>query len=1104
MPLHLLSSNRIEILQEQLSHLLLEQPLSNVLASETVLVPSMAMQRWLNLQLAQKQGVAANIDYQLPASWVWQVAAAAVQEGGLTHDPLSREQMAWQILALLPQLVSGPSFEPLRQYLQEDVDGVKAWQLAQKIADVFDRYQFYRPDWIRLWSNESQYRFAQDAAYPEWQPLLWQALLRLQTRPHRVQLIDQLLADLDGAQSSHKSVEHIPERVCCFALSSVPPLFMDVLEALSRFTDVYLLQHSPSDQYWADLRGKTQIARIRVERPDEYAYYDSGNELLASWGRQGQAFQDLLLSHDSLDSAQMEAFDEPGSDTLLHRLQQSILELNDNHETIEADNSLELRICHSPLRECQVLHDALLHEFNGDATLKPEDVLVIVPEISRYAPYIEAIFRKRENEQSPFIPWNLSDISIADEHPLIQIFFRLLALPSSRFNYSEIMSYLEVPEIASRFDIGPDDLSTLSALFSECDVRWGIDGQHKREFDLPATEENTWRSAIARLWTGFAIADTPLWEGIAAVPHMGDQEGQVLGRFCAFFEALVYWRQGMREARTGEQWQVAIGKLLSGMFISSSDGDERQQKIREELGELYLHAANQVLSHEVVVTFLQEKLGSRTVNSRFFSGGVTFCGMRPMRSLPFRVICILGMQDTAFPRRDAPIAFDGMVQQPRLGDPRKADEDRYLLLETLLCARDKLYISYIGKSLKDNSDCQPSVLLRELIDYIDQRYRTADEKAALISEQLTRIMPMQAFSERNYLRVKPDADERSLSYDQWWSNVATALRGRGSNSPGAAQEFTWPTLALAAANSDLDEVDLASIIRFFDAPVKSFFNSRLRIFLHEDEELEDDEVFSLSALEEWSVNKEILDANVGAENRVEALDQLQALFVAQGRLPHGARSGLAFDASIQKLQRQFEMLEEYRGVTNRKVQLQLFFNANEPEQCGLPADITVNGKSGEYFLGLGLLSYTPSKLRAKVFLRGWIEHLMMCAENILGSNEVTRLICLDGDISFPVIEASRAKHQLRELLHLYFEGQLRPLAIFPNTSFVFAQRGFESANAVRDKWVGNSFNGIDGDMDNPYVRLVVQDQDYDPLGCAAFEELARAVYGLATELKVLP
>src|SRR5690606_15952987 len=262
MSLHLNSSNRIEILQGQLAQLLIESPLSNPFAPELVLVQNMAMQRWLNLQLATAHGVAANIHYPLPAAWIWQFAQAIVAPGQeLRADPLSRDQATWRIYTLLPGLLDQPDFSPLQHYLVDDASGIKRWQLSQRIADVFDRYQYYRPQWIRAWSAGSS-----EQEVPRWQPLLWQELIRGCRDLHRVAMIDKLMARM---QQGSMTQNLLPQRLSTFALSSLPPLFVQVLCELARHTEVYLFQHSPTDLYWADLRSARAIERLRLERPRE-------------------------------------------------------------------------------------------------------------------------------------------------------------------------------------------------------------------------------------------------------------------------------------------------------------------------------------------------------------------------------------------------------------------------------------------------------------------------------------------------------------------------------------------------------------------------------------------------------------------------------------------------------------------------------------------------------------------------------------------------------------------------------------------------------------------------------------------------------------------
>src|SRR5690606_10891243 len=407
-----------------------------------------------------------------------------------------------------------------------------------------------------------------------------------------------------------------------------------------------------TDVYWADLRSARAIERLRLERPREVDYYDTGNDLLTSWGRQGQAFQDLLLSSDMLESVEHEAFADAGEDSLLHRIQQDMLTLHDDGATVTPDDSLRVAVCHSAMRECQVLHDRILHWISADPTLKPEDILVMVPEISRYAPFVESVFRADDSHSRPFIPWNLSDITVADEHPLVQMFLELLALPSWRFTFSQTTALLDVPELLENLGIDQPMKAEIVRLLQDSGVRWGLDAEHRRTLDLTGTVQNTWRHGLDRLLAGYALGDVPMWNGLAPLAGASGGRGVALGRFCRILERLDWWRQQLQRSRSAREWLEALNSLLNEMFGSSRDEDDKLQQIREVIGELDSIPGEAQISLNLLRRWLSDNLGTRTVSNHFFSGGVTFGGMRPMRCVPSRVIWILWINDSACPLRE--------------------------------------------------------------------------------------------------------------------------------------------------------------------------------------------------------------------------------------------------------------------------------------------------------------------------------------------------------------------------------------------------------------------------------------------------------------------
>ncbi|PIW51148.1 MAG: exodeoxyribonuclease V subunit gamma [Zetaproteobacteria bacterium CG12_big_fil_rev_8_21_14_0_65_54_13] len=1045
MAFHLISSNKVELLMQQLAALLAEHPLSDPFEAEVILVPSMPMKRWLGLQQAQFSGIDCNTEYPLPAAWLWNQVSSSLSDAPRL-DPLARDLATWKIFDLLPSLLTRPLFVSLQQYLQNDVQGIKRWQLCERIADVFDRYQYYRPETIRSWSM---------GGGDDWQAELWRALLtQTGKHNHRVAVIDTFMQALKQGE-----VDDLPERISIFAVSSLPPLLLQVIQAVALQSDVYLYYLTPTNSYWADLKSDKAMARQRLLAPDDAVYFETGHGLLASWGRQGQVFQDLLLSDDGLQAMEFELYSDDWSPTLLGELQSDLFHVQmPEHTLTENDASVQLHVCHSALRECQVLHDALLSRMQDDKTLKPEDILVMVPEISRYAPYIEAVFSK--SAARPFIPWNLSDISVADEHPVIGAFLQLLHLPSSRFSISEVLCFLDVPEICACFDLDADKLATVRTLLDKLHVRWGIDGAHKTGFDLPDTTANSWKQAEQRMLAGFAMGEGTLWHGIAsyAIDH---GEVSAMADFWSLFDRLNHWRKALAadDERTAPQWQSLLINMLDSLFLDSADTMGRLQLIRDALADLATQAEQSAMTLELIRHWLGDQLAERDTPGRYFSGGVSFCGMRPMRSLPFRVICLLGMHDAAFPARERPLEFDRMVQQWCPGDPGKGEMDRYLMLETLLCARDALHISYTGRSIRDNSECQPSVLVRELLDQLTRQY------GKVVEEKITRVHPMQAFSPQNYLQHR--------AYDSYWCELANAMASdQHSDDPR-----DWPTEPLHATDDECQSMDIRRLVRFVVHPVKFFFNNTLSLYIHEKDDSSDEEPFALDGLENWQIKKRLLDdfLTEGASNA----EQIKA----EGMLPHAGFADLALATQQALVAPMLGGLQAYRQL---KAEPQLI-DLSCPVAGGRKVQLT--GQLGRYFPGKGLLHVTPSKLAGKQMMPLWIEHLALCASGLLQGDETSLLICSDDLVTLDRLPQQEAEALLSTCIEACLQGMQYPLPLFQRASWALVNK-----KNVQAAWAGNSFQGIGGDRDDPYIQMIMRGVTTNPIEQPYFSEWAEQFY----------
>jgi exodeoxyribonuclease V, gamma subunit len=822
----------------ELATTLLAQPLADPFAPARVVVPSQGMGRWLTLELARRQGIAMQLELQLPAAFVWDLSRTVL--GSLPEQSaFSPTTLTWRLYGWLCEPANLELAPRLAQYL-DGGDERRRLSLAAKIADVFDQYLLYRDDWLAAWERGETLDLGPDEA---WQALLWRELTK-DGHPHRARLLGDLLQRL----YRDEPLPDLPERLLVFGISSLPPHHLRVLDGLARHIDVVVCALNPSREAWGEIRDIRELARQPESGVDDW-YLDVGHPLLASLGKQGRDFFDSLFSLTASEGSQefgLYSEDEDlHDDSLLHALQNDILRLRtrlpDERITLaENDRSLEVHIAHSPLREVEILHDQLLARFAADPALTPDQVVVLTPDIERYAPFIEAVFAPREG--SPRIPYSLADRSLRAEVPLIEAFLELLLLAQSRFAAEEILAWLEQPAIARRAGIESEDLPLLRDWLREAGVRWGRDGEQRARLGLPAEPAFTWRQGLDRLLLGFAAP--PQLAGDRA-PLLGEHwpldalegaRGQLLGRLVDFVERLGSLADQLARPRPLAEWADDLQVLIDTLFDEREAGDtllllsQACAALRDQAQAAYLSRPIELeLVHQQLSAALQQGGGA----SGFLTGAVTFCTMVPMRSLPFRVVCLLGLDDGAFPRRTPPSGFDLIGRHPRRGDRARRLDDRYLLLETLLSARQALYLSYVGRDPRDNAVLPPSVLLSEVLEAVDMTAVLADG-AQPVSQKILIAHPLQPFSPRNF------GEAPCAGYSLPWFRAAQRLA-----EPPQAQAQPFASL-LAEPDEAWLTIEPSQLLQCFRHPARFLLEQRLGLRLADDQEsLASDEPFDL-------------------------------------------------------------------------------------------------------------------------------------------------------------------------------------------------------------------------------------------------------------------
>ncbi len=1037
--------NRMEVLAAKLAQTLAD-PLPDPLQVEQVVVPHPGMGRWLALRLADELGICANVEFQLPAAFIWKAFRRLFPDlpGSSSFSP---ELLPWRILAEWDDLLEHPAFAELRAYL--DAAGVASrYELAHRVAGVFDQYLLYRPDWIQQWES---------GAGEHWQARLWRRLAR-NGADHWVRLSVRFRQELERADGV---AQRLPQRVSLFGVPTLSPGYFSLLAELARHMQVRLFVLNPCREYWFDLVPRKRIARSQVQDAPGHEHMESGNRLLASWGRQGQDFLQMIWEQVDQDDA---CFQVPQRDSLLHCLQADLLELREGDAVaptdLATDDSLQIHSCHSRMREVEVLHDRLLALFEQFPDLRPSDVVVMAPEVDQYAPYVEAVFGTVE---APLrFPYTIADLSAVHEGRTVEVFLSLLELNWERFELNWVLDLLELPALRARFEIEPEALDYLRESLQEAGIRWGLDAGQRASLDFPAEAHNTWQAGLDRLLLGYAMSDggDRLYAGIAPRGGMEGAGARALGGLCSLLQKLRQWWSQLRRAQSAEAWAQCLSEMLDDLWDGSRSGPAESQELqllRQTFATLREQAARAEFSGTLqareVFAFLEVQLAEHSLGGRFLGGGLTFCRMIPMRSVPFQVVCLLGMDFSSFPRSQHPLGFDAMPRHPRRGDRSRRNDDRGLFLESLICARRCFYLSYVGRDLHENSVIPPSVLVSDLLDFLQYAYRL--ERAQLLIEH-----PLQSFSRRYFVQA---AANRLYSYMEAPLQMCRTLLQRETQ----RQEPLFQSLPLPAVSPGAD-LTLQELEEFFTSPARYFLRRCLRLQAPwRAGQAESSEPFVLKSKQAGALREQICRLLMQGRKQQEIEAQLRAEEI----LPHGAVGAAA-------LREQWSISQYFQRYCRERELL--------PAQGRLEFRLPVAGLCLHGTLHQvaeqGLAHISPGRLWPDWKLRWWLRHLVLCACTGEEQQSVALDLSTDSDGTIKISRWSlRAVKQPQELLadliDVYHQGRRQALHFFPRSSLAYAQargrRGKQEEDALksaRDQWRGNP-PASPGESDNFYYRL---------------------------------
>jgi len=1110
--LHLRRAERADGLADALAEILAD-PLEDPFAPELVAVHTRGMERWLTQRFsarlgasaARHDGVCANVLFPSPTRLVADTVAAAsgVQPDA---DPWLPERAVWPLLEVVDASLGEPWLGTLTAHLgcaTEPADPVRRarrFSVVRHLAELFDRYARYRPGMVRAWAS------GRDAdgdggplpAAAAWQAELWRRLRARLALPGPAERLERACARL----REDPSLVDLPRRVSLFGLTRLPAGHLHALRALAGARELHLFLLHPSPSLWEAVAGAAaggpRITRRRDDRTAELSH----NRLLASWGRDAREMQ-LVLGGGEPHAAGEDAHVDHhhrlmfGSASLLARIQADVRadrappgaplagEVDARTLLDPADRSLQVHACHGRARQVEVLRDAILHMLAEDAALEPRDVIVMCPDIESFAPLIQATFGGGEapaaadggeaptdadrSEAPPDqrrgaeLRVRLADRSPRQTNHLLGAVAELLDLVAQRLTASQVLDFADREPVRRRFRLDDDDFPRLQSWARDAGIRWGLDGAHREPFRLGRVASGTWLTGLDRVLLGVTMTedDQRLFAGVLPLDDVDSGSIDLAGRFAELIARLRSTIDALSRPQPIEAWAEALAAAADSLTAVGPreawqraelqrvlDGIVREATVPDEDAGSKPVAATELAPAEAR-TPLAERLRGRPTRANFRTGHLTICTLVPMRSVPHRVVFLLGLDDGAFPRGAPRDGDDLMPTDPQLGERDPRSEDRQLLLDALLAATDRLVITYTSNDERTNVPFPPAVPVGELLEIVDATARAVDRRAR---EEVVVRHPLQPFDPRNFAAG-------ALVRGVRWSFDAVTLEGaRALSGPRAAR---GPFLPEPLPPLEMPVIELEDLVRFARHPVRAFLRQRLRIVLTDvADELEDALRVELDGLQRWSVGQRLLDARVaGVDGHATILAE-----IARGTLPPGVLGQPVIEQIYPTVEAIVaEAAAGARAAPRRPLDVHLKLTD------GLLVSGTVSGVHGDVLLGT-----TYSRVSPGHRLAAWVRLLAVTAADpqrafsavtigraragAAGNVTIARIGSPAGD---PDGRRRAALEQLGVLTDLYARGMREPLPLYCLTAAAWAEAaagggsGGDPVAAARAAWTSD-------------------------------------------------
>ncbi|QJC37500.1 hypothetical protein GJU02_02050 [Enterobacteriaceae endosymbiont of Donacia thalassina] len=993
-------SNNINILLNIIKIQVKKKPLKNPLTPEIVLFDQYKnFSKLIEIHFSKIFQIYGNICFTSLDKFIWTIFIKIIPS--ISKDKiLSKENIVWLILLLIPKLISTKEFINFKKNFGSKIKNFNyLFQLSTQISNLYDNYQKYKPELLFLWEKKKFY-MSLDNEHQIWQAKLWRTLLQ-----YYKNILGKKLwyyGELYNFYQKHKKDiilknNTLPERIFILDIQNIPLIYLNLLKKIEKYMEIHILICSPSKYYWGNLKKNTNLKNKKNI---------NFNSLLFSWGNYYLNNINKLIN---LSSRYIESFVENDRLNLLNNIKNDILFLNENNFKFKKkihylDKSIQINICEDLYTETKLLYNNILYTLKKNKHYFLHDIIVISPNLKLYVPFINSIFKNIN------IPINIySNIEKIKNLDILNKFLFLLKLPYKDLTPKEIFFLLDDNYISNKFFLNKEDLEYLHYWVKDLGIKYNINIKNFNNISLPK-DQYTWKLGIYRIFLGFTLnQDIGKWKNLIPYNISNGLSKELIGKFLYFLIKIEKWKKKLNKKFSLKKWKNILLNLYHDFFPKNKFINKNIYFILKKIFLFLDQGINIKYKKKISIKIIIQKtkifIKKKHQNFLFSVNKLNFCPLNILQNMYFKQVFIIGMNNDYFPNKKYPIIFDLIQNNYYKKEKNYLDEDKNLFLKLIISTENKLFISNTNNNPTNNN---LSSIVNKLLLYISKNYFIKEKK---ISTNIIKYF----YRKYNYKNNNPLNNRKNKIIHDHNINKIKPIK--------------------------ILELKINNLINFWKHPIKGFFNQRLKIYLKNlnDIEISNTEPFTVNYLQEYIINKKILRALILNEN----LNNLYYFYLNNGILPYGVYGEIWWEERIYKMNQIFNnKFKKYKYT--EKLFLINFKILN----------IILKGKIKYFSYKNGLIKFEPKIIDIKVIIDLWVKYLILCANNI--DNKKINLFIYGlkkTKFNFQFLTKNKAIFLLEKYINGYLTGINNPIFLPMKSSWIWITHCYDKKN----KCINNNY-----------------------------------------------